>query len=180
MLKNNLTERVYVGDLYCFCVTEFVDELDGDGFFLSMCSRQEYDSEPNPIYNFVGIKRKADGWNLEKIEEALDDKEFVFEAAMMCMSQAMEHAKITKASQEEKQERLIEEVKAEIRNASEMSAQTCWTLEEASKYSKIGINRLRQESLKKSCTWVLWVGETKRLVKIDAFKEWLADIVEVF
>jgi hypothetical protein len=92
-----LTEKTYVGDDFAFSVTD-----TPDCFFIAMCSRQEYDSEPNPSYNFVGIKRKADGWNLEKIEEALDDKEFVFEAAMMCMSQAMEHAKITKASQEEK------------------------------------------------------------------------------
>ena len=169
-----LTEKTYVGDDFAFSVTD-----TPDGFFIAMCSRQEYDEGPNPIFHFVGIKQKADGWTLEKIEKLLDDKEFLFDSAMMAMSQASESAKITKASQEQRQERLLKEVKDEIKNVAEVSSQTCWTLEEASKYSKIGINRLRTESGKKDCPWVLWIADTKRVVKVDAFKKWLDDIRRV-
>lgn len=48
-----------------------------------------------------------------------------------------------------------------------------WTLAEASEYSHIGINRLRVETLKDDCPYVIWVGETKRLIRVDAFRHWL-------
>lgn len=50
---------------------------------------------------------------------------------------------------------------------------TCLTLNEASAYSGIGINKLRKLSDSQNCDFVLWNG-TKRLIKrtrLDAFLE---------
>lgn len=47
------------------------------------------------------------------------------------------------------------------------------TLEEAAKYSGIGINRLRQLTENDDCSFVLWVGR-KRLIKrreLDRFTD---------
>ncbi len=46
------------------------------------------------------------------------------------------------------------------------------TLEEASKYSNIGINKLRELSNDDNCTFVLWNG-SKRLIKRKAFEVFL-------
>lgn len=48
-----------------------------------------------------------------------------------------------------------------------------WTLEEASQYSGIGINRLREITRPRGVKWVLWIGESKRLIKVEPFKKWL-------
>ena len=42
------------------------------------------------------------------------------------------------------------------------------TLEEASAYSGIGVNKLRELSNDKNCSFVLWVG-SKRLIKRKLF-----------
>lgn len=55
----------------------------------------------------------------------------------------------------------------------------CWTLEEAAEFSRIGINRMRRLTSDKHCPFVLWVGETKRLVKVEPFKQWLNDAFSV-
>lgn len=47
------------------------------------------------------------------------------------------------------------------------------TLEEAAAYSGIGINKLRQMSDDKNCTFVLWNG-SKRLIKRLKLDEYLA------
>jgi len=47
------------------------------------------------------------------------------------------------------------------------------TLEEASDYFGIGINRLRKMSDKDNCPYVLFVG-SKRLIKRSAFESYLA------
>lgn len=46
------------------------------------------------------------------------------------------------------------------------------TLEEASAYSGIGINRLRSLTEEADCNFVLWCG-TKRLIKRRLFDEFL-------
>lgn len=46
------------------------------------------------------------------------------------------------------------------------------TLEEASVYFNIGINKLREITNDKSCTFVLWVGN-KRLIKRKLFDEYI-------
>lgn len=46
------------------------------------------------------------------------------------------------------------------------------TLEEASAYSGIGINKLREISNKDDCDFVLWVG-TKRLIKRKKLEEYV-------
>lgn len=46
------------------------------------------------------------------------------------------------------------------------------TLEEAAKYSNIGVNKLRDISNDENCTFVLWVG-SKRLIKRKLFEAYL-------
>lgn len=46
------------------------------------------------------------------------------------------------------------------------------TLEEASAYSGIGINKLREISNSESCPFVLWVG-SKRLIKRKLFDAYI-------
>lgn len=46
------------------------------------------------------------------------------------------------------------------------------TLEEASAYSGVGINKLRKLSDSESCPFVLWIG-TKRLLKRKKLDEYL-------
>lgn len=46
------------------------------------------------------------------------------------------------------------------------------TLEEASAYSGIGINKLREISNDKNCQFVLWVG-SKRLIKRKMFDAYI-------
>lgn len=46
------------------------------------------------------------------------------------------------------------------------------SIEEASDYSHIGINKLRQLTDREDCPFVLWVG-TKRLIKRERFEEFL-------
>ena len=46
------------------------------------------------------------------------------------------------------------------------------TLEEASSYFNIGINKLRELSNANNCDFVLWIG-TKRLIKRKLFERFL-------
>lgn len=46
------------------------------------------------------------------------------------------------------------------------------TLDEASAYFNIGVNKLRQLSNTKDCSFVLWVGN-KRLIKRQALEKYL-------
>ena len=47
------------------------------------------------------------------------------------------------------------------------------TLEEASAYSNIGVNKLRELTNARNCNFVLWVG-SKRLIKRMQFDTYLA------
>jgi len=47
------------------------------------------------------------------------------------------------------------------------------TLEEASAYSNIGVNKLRELTNARNCNFVLWVG-SKRLIKRKQFDTYLA------
>ena len=170
----SLTEKTYIGSEYCFSVTQ-----TPEGFFLAICTEEEYNSTPDPTFTFVGIYPEEEGWTFERLEEKIKDEAFVAECVKTYLSSLMLSNRIHKESQITKQEMLIDEVKQELQKAMSVNAATCWTFEEASKYSQIGINRLRKESLRKGCPWVLWVGDTKRLVKIDAFKAWLDEITFV-
>ena len=49
------------------------------------------------------------------------------------------------------------------------------TLEEAAKYSNIGINKLRELSNERNCPFVLWVG-TKRLIKRRIFDDYIEKV----
>ena len=46
------------------------------------------------------------------------------------------------------------------------------TLEEASAYSGIGVNKIRELSNNKNCEFVLWVG-SKRLIKRKLFDSYI-------
>lgn len=52
------------------------------------------------------------------------------------------------------------------------------TLEEASAYSGIGINKLRQLTNDERCEFVLWVG-TKRLIKRRKLDEYMEKMYSV-
>lgn len=47
------------------------------------------------------------------------------------------------------------------------------TLEEAAAYFNIGINKLREITESKNCSFVLWCGN-KRLIKRKKFEEYIA------
>lgn len=50
------------------------------------------------------------------------------------------------------------------------------TLEEASKYSQIGIDKLRTITDDEDCNFVLWIGNRKRLIKRKLFDEYINSI----
>ena len=52
------------------------------------------------------------------------------------------------------------------------------TLEEASAYSGIGINKLRELSNDKKCSFVLWVG-SKRLIKRKLFDSYIEKMYSI-
>lgn len=52
------------------------------------------------------------------------------------------------------------------------------TLEEASAYFGIGVNKLRQLTDEKNCRFVLWCG-SKRLIKRKSFEEHLEHIYSI-
>ena len=52
------------------------------------------------------------------------------------------------------------------------------TLEEASAYSGIGINKLRELSDNKNCGFVLWVG-SKRLIKRKLFDKYIEQFYSI-
>jgi len=49
----------------------------------------------------------------------------------------------------------------------------CLTLEEASIYTGIGINKLREISNNDNCNFVLWIGN-KRLLKRELLEKYIA------
>lgn len=52
------------------------------------------------------------------------------------------------------------------------------TLEEASAYSGIGINKLRELSNDKNCPFVLWVG-SRRLIKRKLFDSYIEKMYSI-
>ncbi len=72
---------------------------------------------------------------------------------------------------------LITKVRIDMNNQEKQATvPTKYTIStlEASQWSGIGINRLRDIMNDKYCPFVLMVGERKR-VKTEAFKQWLDD-----
>lgn len=161
-----LTEKTFIGDDYCFSVVETQTT-----FTVSICSRSDYDDTDDPAFYLVDILEKNNGWNAEKIKELIHDDKYVFDAVRSYVDFLSLSRKSRKLNEDYKEKKALDEV----RNSIEAAAATCWTLEEASKYSKIGINRLRRESMRKGCPWVLYIADKKRVVKVDAFKEWVAN-----
>lgn len=52
------------------------------------------------------------------------------------------------------------------------------TLEEASAYSNIGVNKLREITNARDCNFVLWVGN-KRLIKRKQFDTYLSNCYSI-
>ena len=50
------------------------------------------------------------------------------------------------------------------------------TLGEASKYSQIGIDKLRTITDDEDCNFVLWIGNRKRLIKRKLFDQYINSI----
>lgn len=65
-----------------------------------------------------------------------------------------------------------------IRNEIPIWEKSNLTLEEASKYSNIGINKLRTLTSQKNCDFVIWVG-SKRLIKRKKFDEYISKLYSV-
>ena len=166
-MKFGLKDNVYIGDSYCFNVVEALDS-----FVVSICSTEEYYEKENPEFALVDMLSKEKGWTREKVEILLEDDKFLLDAVKIYMDMILTSRRSRSVNLEFRERQIVDEVK----QAVEAASATCWTLEEASSYSKIGINRLRKESLKKGCPWVLWVGDTKRLVKVESFKKWLDEM----
>lgn len=49
------------------------------------------------------------------------------------------------------------------------------TIEEAAQYSNIGVNRIRKMLDNPACSFVLNIGERRKLVKRKEFEEWNRD-----
>lgn len=62
--------------------------------------------------------------------------------------------------------------KAEITKEIPIWEKSNLTLEEASAYSNIGINKIREISNDSNCPFVLWIGN-KRLIKRRKFDEFI-------
>lgn len=52
------------------------------------------------------------------------------------------------------------------------------TLEEAARYSNIGINKLRELSNNPRCNWVIYIGK-KRLIKRKEFEKFISENIEL-
>lgn len=52
------------------------------------------------------------------------------------------------------------------------------TIEEASEYSNIGINKLYELTNQAGCTFVLWIGK-KRLIKRKEFEKFISNSIEI-
>jgi excisionase family DNA binding protein len=64
-----------------------------------------------------------------------------------------------------------------LRNKNTISGVPIWeklnlTVEEASEYSNIGVNKIREISNDDNCPFVLWIGN-KRLIKRRKFDEYI-------
>lgn len=59
-----------------------------------------------------------------------------------------------------------------IKKEIPISEKACLTLEEASAYFNIGINKLRSLTNDENCKYVIWCGN-KRLIKKKIFAEYL-------
>mgnify|MGYP002472141858 CR=1 FL=1 len=64
-----------------------------------------------------------------------------------------------------------------MRNKNTISGVPIWeklnlTVEEASEYSNIGVNKIREISNDDNCPFVLWIGN-KRLIKRRKFDEYI-------
>lgn len=59
-----------------------------------------------------------------------------------------------------------------------ISEKVALSIEEASAYSNIGINKLYELTNHPACNFVLWVGR-KRLIKRKAFDKYIENTVEI-
>lgn len=164
-----LIEKTYVGDEFCFFTTE-----SSANFTVAICTHKEYYNNEFPESYLVGIYNKENGYTAEKIEAMLDDDVFVFSAVKDYVAFLSEHQKVIKNKFLKKEDDINGKLDS-LQETLTDSLKVNWTLEEASKYSHIGIRRIRAESNRKDCPWTIWVGEGKRMVKVDEFKKWLSE-----
>ena len=53
------------------------------------------------------------------------------------------------------------------------------TIEEASEYSNIGLNKIREMANEPSCTFSLFIGKKRVLIKRKAFEQYLEKASEI-
>lgn len=163
-----LIEKTYVGDEFCFFTTE-----SNVNFTIAICTNEEYYGE-SPVPYLIGIYNKENGYTSDRIEAMMDDDAFVFSAVKDYAAFLSEHQRTIKHKFSKKEDDINGKLDS-LQETLTDSLKVNWTLEEASKYSHIGIRRIRAESNRKDCPWTIWVGEGKRMVKVDEFKKWLSE-----
>ena len=55
----------------------------------------------------------------------------------------------------------------------------CLTIEEAAAYSNIGIHKLRELISEPTCPFVLYVGQTKKVIKRKEFEKFISSNIEI-
>lgn len=156
-----ITEKTFVGDDYCFSIVDSPSTIT-----VSICSRNEYDSNNDPTFFLADILEKEKGYTLEKVVEMIHDNTYVFDA----IKNYIDVLTAVKDSREHYKKRRIN---------YEALSPVCCTLEEAAELSHIGISRIQKESRKWDCPWTLWVSQTKRVVKLDRFRDWVNQISSI-
>ncbi len=63
-------------------------------------------------------------------------------------------------------------------NTLPISEKALLTLEEASEYFNLGMNKIRELTADDHCPYVLWNG-SKRLIKRETFKEYLYSLYSI-
>ena len=160
------SEKIYIVNEYAFSVAD-----TGNCFTVGVCSEDAYRNTEQPEFVLVGIYKQSDGYTLEKIKDNLENDSYVMSAVKLYYQQLEEQRRSKRRNDDFRESRILEEIKG----VAQATSETCWTLEEASQYSKIGINRIRKLSRQKNCAWVFCIADAKRVVKIDAFKKWLEE-----
>lgn len=176
-MKLVMTERTYVDDDYCFSINE--SRLV---FSISMCSIFEYEDKSDPEFYPLGLYAKADGWTLEKVEALIEDKAFLYESASKYSAFLSDVRRGKKKTQWERDEEIntrLSEISDDVSDLTDelhTSASPLWTFKEASEYSQIGINRLRELAKSKKCYWTIKISNGKTLVRVEDFKRWLDEM----
>lgn len=171
-------QHIYIDDdfSYVYEIIEVINSKDKKDteYLVGITSYRTYTSSiSNASFIILGVYREDEGYDIEKLEALLDDEDFK-KFSIDRYIQALEFKDDTKEARDAFDiEYAMKDVKGFISEKIDDTLKEVWTLEEASKYSHIGINRMRELSASVKCPWVIWIGKTKRVVHKEKFIEWL-------